>query len=146
MGMAWTGGILGVGQFPSKTQFYPITKIHGRSKKLRTTRGVIFRSGSEPIYLDKSAPNHQTHVPTNILKIVSNICPYIGLEIPLRGLSNSCVMFLGVPPVISTLGNPRWNIVVSARWRAFTSPENHQFGSHPNPLKPEPQLYSHSLT
>ena len=44
---------------------------------------------------------------TNILKIVSDICPYIGLGIPLCGLSNLCVMFLGVPPVISTLGIPQ---------------------------------------
>ena len=36
-----------------------------------------------------------------------DICPYIGLGIPLCGLSNFCVMFLGVPPVISTLGNPQ---------------------------------------
>ena len=44
---------------------------------------------------------------TNILKMVSDICPYIGLGIPLCGLSNFCVMFLGVPPVISTLGSPQ---------------------------------------
>ena len=102
------GQFLDSGSFPKNTHFYPINKIRGRSKKLRTTRGVIFRQGSERIYLDKSCKkNHNKRVSTNILKTSLNLCPYIGLEITLRVHSNSCVMFLCVPPVISTLATPR---------------------------------------
>ena len=79
------------------------------SKKLRTTRGVIFRQGSEPIYLAKSVKKHQKRMPTTISKTSPNICPYIGVEIPLRGHSNFTVMFLCLLPVISTLGIPQGN-------------------------------------
>ena len=82
---------------------------------------------------------------TNILKMSPNICPYIGLEIPLRGDSNFTVMFLCPPPVTSTLGIPQGNTFVFGEMTVLISPENRQFGSHPNPQKLEPQLYSHSL-
>ena len=55
-------------------------------------------------------------------------------------------MFLCLPPVISTLGIPQGNAFFPGEMKVLTSPENHQFGSHPNPLELEPQLYSHSLT
>ena len=71
-----------------------------------------------------------------------NICPYIGLEIPLHGDSNFTVMFLCLPPVSSTKGIRFF----SGEMTVLISPENRQFGSHPNPLKLEPQLYYHSLT
>ena len=99
----------GLGQIPSKTHFYHIKGFPGRSKKLHTTRGVIFCRGSEPICLAKSAKNHQKRMSTNILKMSPNICPYIGLEIPLHGDSNFTVMFLCPPPVTSTLGIPQGN-------------------------------------
>jgi hypothetical protein len=77
-----------------------------------------------------------------MLKMTSNICPYIGLEIPLCGLSIFCVMFLGVSPVSSTLGNPQRKYNLFARRRAFTSPKNPPISTSID----NPQLYSHSLT
>ena len=83
---------------------------------------------------------------TNILQLSPNVCPYIGLEIPLHGHSNSTAMFLCLPPVSSTLGIPQGNTFFFGEMTVLISPENRQFGSHPNPLKLEPQLHSHSLT
>ena len=132
------GQIYGFWIFPSKTTFYPIKKIRGRSKKLRTTRGIISRQGSERIRLDKSVKNQQKHVSTNILKMSLNRCPYFALKIPLCGLSNFCVMFLCVSRVFPPWGTPGRSIFFLGEVRVFTSlhlaPKSHQSGSHPNPL------------
>ena len=125
-----------------KIDLLPRKKIRGRSKKVRTTRGVIFRQGSERICLDKSVKNQQKHMSTNILKMSLNRCPDFALKIPLCGLSNFCVMFLCVSRVFPPWGTPGRNISFLGEVRVFTSlhlaPKSHQSGSHPNPLPSNP--------
>ena len=53
--------VCGGGAFPSKTMFLPIEQIPGGSKKVRTTRGVIFRQGFERILSYKSLNKLQKH-------------------------------------------------------------------------------------
>ena len=143
------GQISGFWIFPSKTTLYTMKEIRGRSKKLRTTRGIISRQGSERIRLDKSVKNQQKHLSTNILKMSLNRCPYFALKIPLCGLSNFCVMFLCVLSV-STLGNTREEYVFSRRGDglhlASPRPQKPPIWEPPKSTSIHPQLYSHSLT
>ena len=54
----WGGGCQkhGILHFPSKSTFYPINKIQKVAHKVRATRDIIFRQGSEPIRPYKSPP------------------------------------------------------------------------------------------
>ena len=60
----WGGGCQknGFWQFPSKSTFYPINKFQKVAHKVRATRDIIFRQGSEPIRPHKSPQKTQNHV------------------------------------------------------------------------------------
>ena len=101
---------------------------------------------SPPTLIKVAKPIQNVCQPTFWMKMSPNICPYIGLEIPLRGDSNFTVMFLRLPPVISTLGIPQGNTFF---WRRDDGPH---FARKPSIWEPSKstkagaQLYSHSLT
>ena len=58
-----------------------------------------------------------------------------------------CVMFLGVPPVISTLGNPQGKYFLFRRGDGpSTRKKQTPIWEPPKSISIHPQLYSHSLT
>ena len=87
----------------------------------------------------KSVKNNNEHVSISVFNMGLNICLYIGLEIPLCGLSYFCAMFLGVSGVTSTMGNTREEYVCFGEVRVFTSPQKAtnlgatQIHFHPSP-------------